>query len=380
MSRFPALWPSATAHLKTTTPDHPVLYFRPDRLQATARRFLAGFPGLVTYAVKANDQPCVLENLVAAGMRAFDVASTHEMDLVRRVLPGATLHYNNPVRSRAEIAHAVSLGVASYSVDGFGGLEKLAKQVPPGIEIAVRMKLPVKGAAYDFGAKFGADPDLCADLLRRVVALGYRPAMTFHPGTQCEDPSAWTAYIAAAADVARGAGVTIERLNVGGGFPSHRTGDAPELERFFDEIARSVTAHFGSRAPRLVCEPGRAMVADGFTLATRVKAIRDHDGAVYLNDGVYGGFQEAGFLGPVARVTVVSPEGQRRTGPQSPRIVFGPTCDSLDRLAGTLDLPESLLDEDFILFDGMGAYSSATNTRFNGYGAFEVVTVGSERG
>ncbi len=377
MSRYPALWPSAGTHLRTAQPDHPVLYFRPDRLQATARRFLNWFPGVVTYAVKANDQSAVLENLVAAGMRAFDVASPHEMDLVRRVSPGAALHYNNPVRSRAEIAHAVALGVASYSIDGMGGLEKLSAQVPQGVEISVRLKLPVKGAAYDFGSKFGAEPDACVDLLHRVVAMGYRPAMTFHPGTQCEEPGAWTVYIGAAADVARRAGVRLQRLNVGGGFPSHRGGAAPALERFFDEIARSVATHFGDQAPTLVCEPGRAMVADGFSLAARVKAIRASDGAVYLNDGIYGGFQEAGFLGAVDRLTVLAPDGTPRIGPRIERVVFGPTCDSLDRLAGTLALPDSLQDEDYILFDGMGAYSSATNTRFNGYGAFETVTVGA---
>jgi ornithine decarboxylase len=127
MSRHPAIWPSPAEALRAETPDHPVLFFSPSVLQATYRLFRDGFPGLVTFAVKANDARMVLENLVAAGMTAFDVASPVEMRKVRAVLPGAVLHYNNPVRSQAEIAEAVALGVASYSVDCESELAKLAR-------------------------------------------------------------------------------------------------------------------------------------------------------------------------------------------------------------------------------------------------------------
>jgi ornithine decarboxylase len=198
--------------------------------------------------------------------------------------------------------------------------------------------------------------------------------MTFHPGTQCEDPAAWSAYIVAAAEVATRAGVRLCRLNVGGGFPSHRRECAPELNRIFRTIGTAVAAAFGADSPQLVCEPGRAMVAEAVTIAARVKTVRS-DGAVFLNDGIYGGLQEAGMLGAVDRIEVFSPDGRLRTGALQDRVVFGPTCDSLDRIAGTVRLPLSLEEEDYVLFDGMGAYSSATNTRFNGYGAFDVVTV-----
>ncbi len=376
MSRFPAIWPDPEMHLRAVKPDHPVLYFRPDRLHAASRRFQTGFPGLVTYAVKANDDPAVIENLVGSGIQAFDVASPHEMDLVRSVLPSAVLHYNNPVRSRAEIAHAASLGVVSYSVDRASELEKLAEMMPAqGVEIAVRLKLSVTGAAYDFGSKFGADPETCGGLLQRVHALGYKPAMTFHPGTQCEDPAAWERYISAAAEVARRAGVPLARLNVGGGFPAHRGGDAPKLERIFNLIATSVACAFGHDAPQLVCEPGRAMVADAASLGVRVKAL---DGTrVYLNDGIYGGLQEASVMGAVARIRAIAPGGEERGGKARGWTVFGPTCDSLDRIKGQVALPGDIAEEDYLLIDGMGAYSSATNTRFNGYGAFETVTVGA---
>jgi len=378
MTLVPALYATPRAHLLTQEPDCPVLYFAPSVLQATARRFQTGFPGLVTYAAKANDAEEVLQNLMAAGIDTFDVASPHEMDAVRRLMPGASLHYNNPVRSEGEITHAVALGVASYAIDGKTELQKLIDGgVPRGTEIFVRLHLSVKGAAYDFGAKFGADPEDATDILKAVTRSGYVPSMTFHPGTQCADPEAWAVYIAACANVASDAGTMLKRLNVGGGFAAHRTGVAPDLEAIFRDIGGAVASAFGKDAPELVCEPGRAMVAEAFTLATRVKTVRD-DGSVFLNDGIYGGLAEAPILGNVDRIEVASADGPR-SGISKARVVFGPTCDSLDRLPGTLDLPVELASGDWVLFHGMGAYSTATVTRFNGYGAIEIVTTNSLR-
>ncbi len=373
MSLVQSLYSAPALHLLSQRPDHPVLYFAPSILQATARRFLAGFPGLVTYAVKANDAVEVLENLMAAGIEAFDVASPFEMARVKALMPSAVLHYNNPVRSEAEIKTAVGYGVGSYSVDSMGELAKLVRfGVPRSAEVTVRLRLPVKGAAYDFGAKFGADPALAVELLKAVSDAGFVASMTFHPGTQCADPDAWRAYIDICADVARGAGVSLRRLNVGGGYASHRTGPAPDLEAIFGVIERAADRAFAGAVPDLVCEPGRAMVAEAFSLATRVKAIRE-DGAVFLNDGIYGGLAEMPILGNIDRIESVSPEGARNGAPVQ-HVVFGPTCDSLDRLPGMVPFPGDLAEGDWVLWHGLGAYSTATVTRFNGYGEIEVVT------
>ncbi len=182
------IWASPSELIRTQTPENPVLVFAPMALQATARRFLDGFPGLVTYAVKSNPDEMVIQNLIAAGVTGFDVASPYEIAMIRRLAPSAALHYHNPVRSRAEIAFAVEHGVTVYSVDSRSELAKLAEMVPAeGTEVSVRFKLPVKGSAYNFGAKFGATADVAAELLREVVACGFTPSITFHPGTQVND-------------------------------------------------------------------------------------------------------------------------------------------------------------------------------------------------
>ncbi|GAB4283620.1 MAG: type III PLP-dependent enzyme [Roseovarius sp.] len=371
--RHTADWADPASHIARQHPDAALLYFAPSVLQATARRFLAGFPGLVSYAVKANPGEEVLANLVAAGIETFDVASPAEMRAVRAVCPRAVLHYNNPVRSPDEVATAGAMGVASCSVDDPGELRKLAA-LPRTVEIAVRLALPVRGAVYDFGEKFGAAPEAAVGLLRQVAAMGFRPALTFHPGTQCADPAAWGAYVHACAQVADAAGVRIARLNVGGGFAAHRSGAAPDLEAIFDRIGRELCAAFGPRPPALVCEPGRAMVAEAFTLAARVKALHG-SGAVFLNDGIYGGLFEARDIGVPGRIRALSPQGRARRGAPVARTVFGPTCDSLDRLPAPVPLPGDLAEGDYLLFAGMGAYSLSLATRFNGYGPAGTVTV-----
>lgn len=370
------IWTNPTEFLRVQQPDTPVLFFAPTAVQAAARRFIDGFPGMVTYAVKSNPTEEVVENLSAAGVRGYDCASGFEIDLIRRLAPDAAIHYNNPVRARHEITYAVERGVKSYSVDSASELAKLIELVPAeGTEISVRFKLPVAGAAYNFGAKFGATSELASDLLKTVAEAGFIPSITFHPGTQCTDPAAWEAYIREAAEIARRAGVTIARLNVGGGFPNHRlNGVVPQLEETFQLIDRVTGEAFGDNRPLLICEPGRSMCGDAFTLAARVKALRDGE-HVFLNDGVYGSLAELPLIGVIDRMEVISSQGVRREGEVVPRIVFGPTCDSVDRLPGELPLPGDIAEGDYLIVHGMGAYSVVTNSRFNGFGELGIATV-----
>lgn len=351
------------AYLAANGPVLPVHFFAPAALDARLAEFCAGFDGMVTYAVKANPDEAVIMRLCAGGIGGFDVASPDEIALIRRLCPHAALHYNNPVRSRDEIAFGIAAGVDSWSVDDAGELAKLIALGVTDCEVAVRFKLPVGGAAYNFGAKFGAEEGEAVELLRQVAAAGFTPALTFHVGTQCRDPKAYGTYVRAAARIAQAAGVTIARLNVGGGFPSARDGAPVDMQPFFDAIAGAMDA-FAQR-PALVCEPGRGLVADSHAYAVQVKSLRA--GRVYLNDGVYGGLSEFPSM-VVPTFRVVATDGTLRSGAPDPRIVFGPTCDSIDQLPDPLPLPRDLAEGDWIVFAAMGAYLSGVTTRFNGYG------------
>lgn len=204
-----------------------------------------------------------------------------------------------------------------------------------------------------------------------MSTAGFIPSITFHPGTQCEDPQAWKSYIIEAAAVARAAGVALKRLNVGGGFPANTANNAPDLNHFFTLINETVMAEFGTTTPALVCELGRAMVASAFSHATRVKSVNDK-GDVFLNDGIYGGLSEFPVLDVARHHTILPPT---RSMIEAPTLVFGPTCDSLDVLPGQIMLPCDIADDDYIIFANMGAYVKGVTTDFNGYGQLEAVTV-----
>jgi ornithine decarboxylase len=109
-----------------------------------------------------------------------------------------------------------------------------------------------------------------------------------------------------------------------------------------------------------------------------VKAVRD-DTHVFLNDGIYGALAELPLIGVIDRTRVVTTAGDARRGHATPRIVFGPTCDSVDRLPGDVLLPSDIAEGDFVIFEGLGAYSTVTNTRFNGFGELTMATVLSLR-
>lgn len=375
MNKAADIWDTPHQYLTTRLPDTPVHFFAPSVLKEQANKFLNGFQGLATYAVKANPDPAVLSNLVSCGISGFDVASPREIELVQSISSKAAIHYNNPVRSRSEIMFALKRGVRSFSVDSMPELNKIADLASSKkLEISVRFKLPVTGAEYDFGEKFGAEPYQAEELLKAVNRHGHKASMTFHPGTQCQDPTAWVKYIKAAAIISNNAGVHPQRLNVGGGFPSRMEGESPKLDIFFNSISAAVKSAFGEDAPDLICEPGRAIVAQSFAHAIRVKSVR-YDGAIYVNDGIYGGLSEFPSMQKKRQVSVISPNGTVKNGQNYTPIVFGPTCDSLDTIPRNISLPSDIAEEDYIIFQNMGAYVHGVTTEFNGYGYLDTATV-----
>jgi ornithine decarboxylase len=370
----PALAERVTFHdaggiTRDVRPDDPVYLFSEACLARRCRRFRSGFPGQVSYAVKANPEPRVIRTLAAGGVTHFDVASIGEVETMAALQPGATLHFNNPVKAEDAVERAYrQFNVRSYALDELSELEKIrrATRRSPEILYSVRFRLPHGAASYDFGSKFGATPDAAIDMLRRIAGFGARAALIFHPGSQCTDPGVYYRYLQTAADVVRRAGVRVEQINVGGGFPEYyENTSAPALEQYFDAVERASSDCFEA-APLLMCEPGRAMVASSISLLTRVIHVRQDDGAVFLNDGVYGGMQEQALVDIRFPVRAWR-QGQLLAGERNCRRVFGPTCDPVDRLSGEISLPRGLQTGDYLEFGLLGAYGSATSTAFNGF-------------
>ncbi len=246
------------------------------------------------------------------------------------------------------------------------------------MEIAIRFKLPKHAAsAHDFSTKFGADVEQAKVLLRHVVARGAKPLLTFHVGSQCGDPAIWAKHIRAAAEIALGAGVRLHGLNVGGGFPSRYVGThSPKLTNYFEAISAAAAEAFGADfVPPLECEPGRGLVANSTSVLARVKLVKHDTREIYLNDGIYGSLMEVYQVPSIQPFCRAIASGREMAGADAPFKIYGPTCDPLDVLPHAINLPADIAEGDFVEFGPLGAYGTATSTRFNGYGPAEVIEV-----
>lgn len=350
-------------------PLEPAYLFCESRLRARAARFLAGFDGAVSYAVKANPEPRIIQTLASAGVANFDVASLDEVRTVLSHCPVARLHFNNPVKAIDAIERSYrEHGVRSFALDEMSELQKIREATgsDPSVMYSVRFKLPHSGAAYDFGSKFGATSEQAITLLQSIAGMGASPAITFHPGSQCTDPAMYSQYLEAAAQICKKAGVEPQLVNVGGGFPEHYMGTGlPALEAYFREIGEAARRYF-QQPVQLMCEPGRGLVAPAVSLLSRVIHVRDCGRSVFLNDGVYGGMQEQSII-DLRFPARIWRDGNLLRGDTTDYQLFGPTCDPVDRFARPVRLPRGLREGDYIELGLLGAYSSATATRFNGF-------------
>ena len=350
-------------------PDLPVHCLRPSTLRAAAATFVAGFPGTVLYAVKCNPNPAVLRALWDGGVRHFDCASAGEVALVRTTLPRAHIHFMHPVKSRSAIREAWERrGVQDFVVDSAGELDKIAAETahrPGRPGIVVRLALPRGGARYDLSGKFGAAPDEAVALLHAARALGARLGISFHVGSQCTDPAAWTRALDLTALVLARFGHPVDVIDVGGGFPvSYPDVTPPPPDDFFAAIGQGFRRLNLPAATELWCEPGRALVAPGQSLVVRIDGRRgDH---LYINDGVYGSLSDAGvpaFRFPCRLIRA----GGVSAAPAHAFVLFGPTCDSADRMEGPFLLPADAKEGDWIEIGQLGAYGASLRTGFNGF-------------
>lgn len=371
------LFASAMEAVDTLRPQDPVFCVRPSVLAATARRIVDAFPGDVLYAVKCNDNLSVIDALYQGGVRHFDTASIAEVRAISDRYPGATCHFMHPVKSREAIAEAYyRYGVRSYVVDHGDELDKLLDVTGHARDLAivVRLAMPRGQAMLCLAGKFGTTVAEGAKLLRRVAESGNRTGLTFHVGSQCIDPQAFVTAIEMCGTCLAESGVTLDILDVGGGFPACYTGEEPEFEDFVPAILDACAAIGLPETCRLQCEPGRALVADGVSVLARVELRRDQ--SLYLNDGTYGSLAELKWLGNCFPLQVVRPQGEPRAeGAPVGFDLFGPTCDSIDSMPGPHFLPEDVKAGDWIEVGRMGAYSNALRTRFNGFDSTQWVTV-----
>jgi ornithine decarboxylase len=355
--------------VETLQPSYPVYCLRPHMLRQAAQKFLDLFPGRVLYAIKCNPHPAVVRILYDAGIRHFDTASLPEIAQVRESLPDAGAYFMHPVKGRAVIQNAFRVyNVDTFVVDHMDELTKILDETDggAGITIVVRINTPpAEGTLYHLADKFGAGVDDAAAMLKEARSQGCQVGLAFHVGSQCIAPGAYAAALALCGEVLEKAKVPLQYLDVGGGFPAPYLGvNLPPLEEFMSEIEEGVAALKLRRDCVLMCEPGRALVAEAMSVVTQVQLRKGN--RLYINDGVYGSFSEM-VTGKIRLPARAYRRGGEVGGDAEDFILNGPTCDSLDVLPGEFRLPGEIREGDWIEIDRIGAYSNAVATRFNGF-------------
>lgn len=375
----PAALPTVDHLVATQRPEEPMHCLRPATITATAREFVAAFPGAVMYAVKCNPEPGVLRALRAGGVAHFDCASISEVALVRQMFPDADVHFMHPVKARSAIREAwTRYDVRDFVADTAEELAKIRDEIAAtgvGGEfgLIVRLALPKGGARLDLSGKFGAAPELAATLLRLARPHAARLGISFHVGSQCLDPLAWRDALALAGDVIRASGMPVDIIDVGGGFPvPYPDVEPPPLGAFLAEIESGFEALHLPKA-KLWAEPGRALVAGGGSVVVQVQQRRGD--ALYINDGVYGSLADAGVLGFRYPARLIPADGRIPAEARSGYALFGPTCDSADAMHGPFMLPADVAAGDWVEIGQLGAYGGCFRTAFNGFDRARLVEV-----
>jgi ornithine decarboxylase len=379
----PKRFASTAAMLKAWRPTEPVYCLFPERIRGAVRRFVEGFPGLTLYAVKANPLPAVVRHIAEAGVHGFDTASIPEIALIQDLAPGSACYYMAPARLAGAAEEAYRrYRLRHYAVDCEEEIARLAAIIEARAEVTlyVRLATPGTSAMFELSRKFGVSPEEGAKLLDRVSALGFRPALTFHVGSQCLDPKAYAHALQSVRATLSQTRAQIAALDVGGGFASPYTGlKVPPLADYFAAIAGMRDKLSLPEGLPLLCEPGRALCAEGLSLVAQV--ILRKNGHLHINDGAYGSFMETKLPGSAIHYPVRAFRRGRGgevaplEGATQPFTLYGPTCDSYDVLTAPYALPEAIETGDWIEFGLIGAYSAAMRTQFNGFYPETVVEI-----
>jgi ornithine decarboxylase len=376
----------AKAHSTTVTgveiarqvPVQPVTLVRPHAARRAARFFVEKFPGRSMYAVKANPSPDLLQILWDSGITHYDVASIAEVRLVARTLPGATLCFMHPVKAEEAIEEAYfTHGVKTFSLDSIEELEKIVRATrgASDLTLCVRLRVSSEHSKLSLASKFGAAPGETKELLFRTRQVADALGICFHVGSQAMTPEAYAQAMERVRTAIVEAAVTVDVVDVGGGFPSTYPGmEPPPLEHYFETIHRAFESLPVSYSSELWCEPGRALCAEYSSLIVRVERRRGSE--LYINDGAYGALFDAAHIGWRFPVTLLrEPDSRARDVDFS---FYGPTCDDMDHMAGPFALPADVQAGDYIEIGMLGAYGCAMRTAFNGFGSGETVIVEDE--
>ena len=351
-------------------PDKPVYCIRKKSILSASKFFQKNFPGKILYAVKTNPHPEVIKTLLKSGINQFDVASVEEIKAVRKFDQVSKCSFMHTIKSREDISEAYfKYGVKTFALDTKDELIKIIESTSNAkdLELFVRVAVSNEHAEIDLSKKFGALNSEAAGLLRLVKQHSKKIGLSFHVGSQCMHPISYSKGISEIANIIKKTKIVPDYLNIGGGFPTiYPDLIPPSLESYFDEIKKGLENLKIEKLPEIICEPGRALVAESGSTIVRVNLRKKQK--LYINDGTYGTLFDAGTPNIVFPSKMIKDNSNKIISKKLTAFDFyGPTCDSMDYMKGPFLLPNNIKENDYIELGQLGSYGLTFRTQFNGF-------------
>ena len=359
-------------------PTEPVYCIRRDSINIASKFFQNKFPGKILYAVKTNPHPLVLKTIVESGINDFDIASIKEVEAIRSVSPDAKCSYMHTVKSKESINEAYfKYNIKTFSIDTKDELIKILNSTNQAkdLELFVRVAVSNEHAEIDLSKKFGALNVEAAGLLRLVKQYSNKVGLSFHVGSQCMHPISYAKGITEIKNIIKKTKIIPDYINVGGGFPTIYPDLIPQsLDDYFEEIKKGLENLKLNNLPEIICEPGRALVAESGSTIVKINLRKKQK--LYINDGTYGTLFDAGTPNIVFPSKMIKDSSNKIISKKLTAFNFyGPTCDSMDYMKGPFLLPNNIKENDYIELGQLGAYGLTFRTQFNGFFSDEIYEV-----
>jgi len=359
-------------------PEKPVYCIRKKSVLTASNFFQKNFPGEILYAVKTNPHPVIIKTLIESGINQFDVASVEEIKQVRKFSSSAKCSFMHTIKSPESIKRAYfEFGIKTFSLDTKEELIKIINNTDNAkdLELFVRIAVSNEHAEIDLSKKFGALNSEALGLLRLAKQYAKKVGLSFHVGSQCMHPISYAKGITEIGNIIKKTKIIPDYINVGGGFPSIYPDLVPDnLIAYFNEIKKSLENLKIENMPKIICEPGRALVAESGSTIVRVNLRKKQN--LYINDGTYGTLFDAGTPNIVYPSKMIKENSSKIISKKMTTFsFFGPTCDSMDYMKGPFVLPNNIRENDYIELGQLGAYSLTFRTHFNGFYSDEVYEV-----
>ena len=348
-------------------PVEPVYCIRKKTIQLASKYFQNKFPGKVLYALKTNPNLTVLKTIVESGINNFDVASINEIETIKKISPNANCSYMHTIKSRESIEEAYfKHNIKTFSLDTKDELIKILESTKKAkdLELFVRVSVSNEHAEIDLSKKFGASSAEAAGLFRLTKQYSKKMGLSFHVGSQCMHPISYSKGITEIGNIIKKTKIIPDVINVGGGFPTIYPDLIPQsLKYYFEEIKKGLKNLKLDKLPEIICEPGRAIVAESGSTIVRVNLRKKQK--LYINDGTYGTLFDAGVPNIVYPSKIIT-NGRIISKKLTSFDFYGPTCDSMDYMKGPFLLPNNIKENDYIELGQLGAYGLTFRTHFNG--------------